>query len=163
MRHLFTSTLSFFLAISLAGCSGGEGGTASSPACNTLAQDGSPLTLALASNPPPEAAGGTIDDGTYALTTARLFYVPTNVDITRSIGITLEVKGDVIERVSEIDGKVTRHSFKYTKSGTTLTLTGTCGTTETETHGFTAKTGQLELITPESGTKYTMDLVFTKR
>jgi len=146
----------------MAGCSGGETST-SAKACHDLAHDGSSLTVALASNPPPDPAGGTLTDGTYVLTAARLFKVPNHVDIVRQLGGTLEVKGAVIQRAISTDGTLVRGSFTYTISGTTLTLVDTCGSSGSETYEFIATPTQIELLLAEPGTPYTLNQVFTKR
>jgi hypothetical protein len=162
MRYLVPSLLSVpFLLLTL-GCSGGGSNPTPASQCNDLVHNGSTLTLALASNPPPDPAGGTLHDGDYVLTAARLFRVPNDVDVERKLGISLKVKGDVIERVSHIDGQVERHSFTYTIDGTKLSLNDTCSSSGTQTHGFSATATELELIMDEPGTPYTMNQVFTK-
>jgi hypothetical protein len=150
------------LATALAGCSSEAPGGAAS-ACNDLVHDGSTLDVALASNPPPVPFGGVIVDGSYVLTSARLFNVPGAVVLERRIGASLEVRGNVIEHVSHVDGEVSRSTFQYTQAGTTLSLVDTCAASTASSYGFSATPAELELYSPEPGTAYTLEQIFTKR
>jgi len=156
-----TSLVCLFTFLALAACSA-ENDPASGP-CNDLAHDGSTQTVALASNSAPEALGGAISEGSYVLTSARLFNVPLNVDIARQLGASLEVRGDVIEQVSQVDGTLQRSTFKYTVANTMLSLVDTCAGGSAKTHGFIASSTQLELLTDEPGTTYTLHRIFRKR
>jgi hypothetical protein len=153
---------SIFTVLALAACSSDSEPGPAAP-CNDVVHDGSTLTVALASNSPPPPTGGTISEGNYVLTAARLFNVPGTVDITRQLGGSLEIRGDVIEAVTQVDGKLERSTFKYTVASTMLSMAKTCATSSTETHGFIATPTQLQLLTQEPGTPYTLNQVFTKR
>jgi len=151
---------SMFMSLALAACS-----AESAPAepCHDLAHDGSTQSVALASNSPPEATGGAISEGSYVLTAARLFDVPLNVDLTRRLGASLDVHGGVIKQVTQVDGMLERSTFKYTVSNTMLSLVDTCGGTGSKSHGFSATPTQLEILSEEPGTAYTLHRIFSKR
>jgi len=155
----FPSLLTF---LALAACSA-ESAPGSAGPCNDLAHDGSTHSVALASNSPPVPSGGAISEGSYVLTAARLFNVPLSVDITRRLGASLEVRGDVIEQVTQRDATLERSTFKYTVASNMLSLVDTCSGSSANNHGFIATATQLELLTPEPGTGYTLHRIFTKR
>ena len=153
---------SVLTVLALAACSSESAPGATGP-CNDLAHDGSTHSVALASNPAPAPVGGVISEGSYVLTAARLFNVPLDVDIARSLGASLEVRGDVIEQVAQVDGTLQRSTFKYTVANTMLTLVDTCAASSSKTHGFNASPTQLEFLTQDPGTAYTLHQIFTKR
>jgi len=157
--HFLPSILAVF---TLAACSSNSASDTGG-ACNELAHDGSTHSVALASNPAPAPVGGTISEGNYVLTTARLFNVPGSVDIKRQLGVSLAVRGDVIEQVTQLDGATERNSFKFTVASTMLSLVDTCAGSSAVTHGFSATPTQLETFTQEAGTTYTLHRIFTKR
>ena len=153
--------VSLFTFLALAACSA-ESASPTGP-CNDLNHDGSTQAVALASNAPPEALGGTISEGNYVLTTARLFNVPLNVDLSRNLGASLEVRGDVIEQVTQVDGKLERSTFKFSVANKKLSLVDTCAGSSAKTHEFSAMPTQLEILTEEPGTQYTLHQIFSKR
>lgn len=149
--------------LTLTACSS-ENAPGSSATCNELVHDGSMHGVALASNPPTPLFGGTISDGSYVLTAARLFNVPATMNPTRQLGSTLQIRGDVIEQVSHSDGKVERRTFKYTvASTTTLSMVDTCASSTAQTNSFEASPTRFEILSPDPGTQYTLSQVFTKR
>jgi len=89
--------------------------------------------------------------------------VPLNIDVARSLGASLEVRGDVIEQVTQVDGRIERSTFKYTVANTKLSLVDTCAGSSVKTHGFSAMPTQLEILTEEPGTQYTLHQIFSKR
>jgi hypothetical protein len=163
MKPLLAPVLpSILVFLALAACSGDDApGSASS--CNELVHDGTTHVVALASNPPTPLFGGVISDGNYVLTAARLFNVPADVNFTRQLGSSLQIRGDVIEQVSQVDGKLERHTFKYTVANTTLSMVDTCASSSAQMNGFEATSTRFEFLSPEPGTAYTLHQVFTKR
>lgn len=153
---------SFLVCFALAACSA-ESEPGSAAACNDLVHDGSTHSVALASNPATPLSGGVISDGNYMLTAARLFNVPSNVTVTRQLGSSLQIRGDVIEQVSHADGKIERRTFKYTVADTTLTMIDTCASSSAQSRGFEATSTRFELLSEEPDTGYTLHQVFSKR
>jgi len=153
---------SLLKVLTLAACSA-ESASGPSAACNDLVHDGSTHPVALASNPATPLLGGTISEGNYVLTSARLFNVPGNVNFMRQLGASLEVRGDIIEQVTQVDGTIARSTFKYTVGNTTLSLVDTCTASGAKDHGFSATTTRLEILSEEPGTGYTLHQIYTKR
>jgi len=164
MKPLLDRVLpSILVFLALTACSS-ENAPGSASTCNELVHDGTTHGVALASNPPTPLFGGVISDGNYVLTAARLFNVPANVNFTRQLGSSLQIRGDVIEQVSQVDGKLERRTFKYTVANTTtLSMVETCSSTTAQTHGFEAASTRFEFLSEEPGTGYTLQQVFTKR
>ena len=157
--HFLPSVLKI---LTLAACSSENAPSPAGP-CNDIVHDGSTHSVALASNPPTPPLGGAIAEGNYVLTAARLFNVPLNVDVKRQLGASLEVRGDVIEQVSLVDGTLERSTFKFTVANTMLSMVDTCAGSTAENYGFTATSTQLQFLSPDPGTSYTLNQVFTKR
>jgi|GEM_PF-2626447 len=153
---------SVLVFLALAACSA-ENAPGAASSCNDLVHDGTTHGVALASNPPTPLLGGAISDGNYVLTAARLFNVPANVNFTRQLGSSLEIRGDVIEQVSQVDGSFERRTFKYTVANTTLSMVDTCASSNAQTHGFEATSTRFEFLSAEPGTGYTLHQVFSKR
>ena len=162
MKPLVCPFPAIVTVLALAACSAESAPSPAGP-CNDLGHDGSTHSVALASNMPPVPTGGTISEGTYVLSAARLFNVPLGVDFARRLGASLEVRGDVIEQVSQMEGTLERNTFKYRVANTMLSLIDTCAGSSAKTHGFIATSTQLEFLTQEAGTPYTLHQVFTKR
>jgi len=163
MKPLLGSLLpSTLIVFGLVACSAESAPGPSGP-CNDLAHDGSSQSVALASNPPNVPLGGAITDGSYVLTAARLFNVPHDVNFSRQLGGSLQVRNGVIEEVRQVDGKLERSTYKYTVANTTLSLVNTCTSADAGTHGYSASATQFELFSPEPGTDYTLHRVFTRR
>jgi hypothetical protein len=148
--------------LALTACSA-ENAPGPASSCNDLVHDGTTHGVALASNPPTPLNGGVISDGNYVLTAARLFNVPANVNFTRQLGASLQIRGDVIQQVSQVDGQLERRTFKYTVANTTLSMVDTCTSSTARTHGFEASSTRFEFLSEEPGTGYTLHQVFTKR
>ncbi|HKO51911.1 MAG TPA: hypothetical protein VJV79_29585 [Polyangiaceae bacterium] len=153
---------SIIYALTLAGCSAESAPSQAGP-CNELVHDGSTHSVALASNPPSPPLGGTISEGNYVLTSARLFSVPRDVNITRRLGASLQIRGDVIAQVTELDGALERNTFKYTAANNMLSLVDSCAASSTKTHGYSATSAGLEIFVQEPGTGYTLQQIFSKR
>jgi len=164
MKRLLGPAVPFLLTfLALTACSS-ENAPGSTAACNELVHDGSMHGVALASNPPTPLFGGTITDGSYVLTAARLFNVPATMNPTRQLGSTLEIRGGVIEQVSHSDGKVERRKFNYTvASTTTLSMVDSCASSGAQTNSFEAAPTRFEFLSPDPGTEYTLHQIFTKR
>jgi len=148
------------LAPVLGGCSAEP---ADPPGCNDLVYDAPTFAVALASNPPPLPAGGAISEGSYELTSARLFEVPGDVAINRRVGSELDLRGDVMQHATSVNGTLTSGTSRFTASGTTLSVVESCPSTASKTYGFTATPTTLELHSPEANTPYTLQQIFTKR
>jgi hypothetical protein len=163
MKPLLAPVLTCILVfVALVACSA-ENAPGNASTCNELVHDGTMHGVALASNPPTPLFGGVISDGDYVLSAARLFDVPANVNFTRSLGSSLQIRGDVIEQVSQVDGKLQRRTFKYTVANRTLSMVDTCGSSDAQTHGFEATSTRFELLSAEPDTGYTLHQVFNKR
>lgn len=163
MKPLLAPVLrSLLVFVALAACSA-ENAPGAASSCNDLVHDGTTHGVALASNPPTPLNGGVISDGNYVLTAARLFNVPANVNFTRQLGASLQIRGDVIEQVSQVDGQLERRKFKYSVANTTLSMVDTCASSNAQTHGFEATSTRFEFLSEEPGTGYTLHQVFTKR
>lgn len=161
----FLAPTAFFLGKLLApflgGCSAERADPADPPDCNDLAYNAPSLAVALASNPPPLPAGGAISEGSYELSTARLFEVPGDVAINRQLGAELDLRGDSMQWATSVDGKLTRSTSQFTVAGTTLSVVDSCPSTASRMYGFTATPTTLELHSTEA--PYTLQQIFTKR
>ena len=85
---------------------------------------------------PPTPGGGTLSDGTYALTTLTFYgadaYCESNIEQYESLGLTIAetyvLSGSTVEVVSNEFGSVGRTSSTFTVSGTVLNVQQTCTT-----------------------------------
>jgi hypothetical protein len=113
----------------------GTGGTGT-PACNDLALLGQAVGQTQKSGAAPAPVGGTIIDGTYVLTEVDL-YPPAVVDPSYRDDFTMTLIGG---QEAQVDSHGLTYLLTYSTSGTTFSMTSTCGGTfgETSSHPYTA-------------------------
>jgi len=107
------------------------------PVCNTLPNTASPVPVEQVASDPPAPGGGTVVDGTYALTAAVIYTEqsgPTGASGTTQT--TLQIAGDTIQVVS--DGEPATRTGTFTTSGTGIQWVGTCPDMETQPGTYTA-------------------------
>lgn len=151
-RTIFAVAALALLALELSAC-GGSASTQSdtgdaASACNTLANDGAPVTLRVAVGQAPAPRGGSITDGTYVLTDAVRY---TGSSGTKGGGSTLRMTVRIIGSAAEIADGDQRASAKFSTSGTQLVATDTCPDNHTQTLGYTATNSALTVISHDSG------------
>jgi hypothetical protein len=104
--------------------------------CAPIANVGTTITKMTVATPPPTMTGGTIVDGTYALT-AITKYNGVAGSVTHKA--TLLLAGGKGQEVDSADGAADKHTyFTYTTSGSELTMTAACGGTGNLTLKYTA-------------------------
>ncbi|MBI2395824.1 MAG: hypothetical protein HYV09_40035 [Deltaproteobacteria bacterium] len=116
-------------------------------ACAPITNVGTVITKTTVSSAPPTMTGGTIVDGTYVLT-----------NITKYNGVvgsithkeTMLFSGGNGQNVDSADGGPDKHTyFKYTTSGSELTMTVACGGAGSLKIKYTATPTTFTLITPD--------------
>ena len=131
------------------------------PTCNTLADDGPPVTATAVSATAPAPAGGTIEDGTYELT-AMTLYGGTSADLPPgTVSVVVEVTGSVMQQVIKINGSAGRYTTNFTTSGTSISLVDSCPKWTSETHSFSATPTDHRMY--DTGTAGVLEQVYTKR
>lgn len=138
-----------------------EASTLDAGVCNDVPLDGIVVDRVGVVGDPPPMAGGTIADGSYALTDLSVYVGasgtggPTGTSVQQSI----RVAGGVIASVTRIQtagdggafGPETRVSRSYVVQGTSLVATTTCPAGGgTQQLNFTATNAQLVVVDPQS-------------
>ena len=138
------------------------------------------MTPTVTTDPAPAAAGGTIANGTYVLTSETLHgesHFPPGTFDAQKVTSTLEVTGAVLQDVSkDTMATVKRSTNTVAVTGTSLTLTQTCsfpakdgGASAAKATPFTANATTLSLfvalapvatLLPAGGT---FEIVYTKK
>lgn len=117
--------------------------SAADPACTSLADIGSTIELSVEPIVAPAAMGGSIVDGTYVLTSGKVFTGPGGESGTGDDrSMTLRVTGSVIEIARPEGG--TKGTF--TVAGTTLHMSETCPKSEVTDLGYTATPTSFEIF-----------------
>jgi hypothetical protein len=121
--------------------------------CNNLDLPASSVTIAQGAGAPPTPTGGTITDGTYLLT-ALTDYSTSGSEAGATAMAVYRFSGTSVDRVGRRpDGRVERGTGTYSLSGTSITLTLSCGASSTlGTQGYSATATTLTL-TDAPGTK----------
>jgi hypothetical protein len=139
------------------GVTSGTSGTASgstsgdtTTACTTISQVGAAVTPMVSTGAAPSPGGGTLVDGTYALTAFTLYGADTSCQTelqdVQTLGIgtvseTYVLSGSTVEVVSVEFGTANSTSSTFTVDGSELDVDTTCsaaGSTGTSAVGFTA-------------------------
>jgi len=137
------------------GGSSGPDGAADAPAeaatvCNMLTNSAAAITYSQVNQNPPTPQGGTIVDGTYAMTDASIYTGPNGPSGPSGMSqTTIQITGSTIQVVSS--GKPTTRTVTLTTSGTSLTATDTCPDTKVN-HGSYTATSTTLLIFLDGGT-----------
>jgi hypothetical protein len=145
------------------GAAGADGGTCT-PNTLTPTAPAVPETRVAEAFSMAAAAGGTIADGTYWLSTLSLYTGPGGA--TGSTGTnrsqTLRVAGNTIEIVIVSTGQSTPRHITFTRAtnGSTLTLTGVCPTGVMPVLAYTATATELTLYSPSNGSNLAEIQVF---
>ncbi len=139
--------------------------------CNELAQQGVPVVVTTTQSPAPAAAGGTIADGTYVLTTAKIWgsTEPEGSSPGAAAAQTWSFRGATLDMVQTTAKAktVSRSSGTIAPAGNTkLSLKQTCSYPASAagsalTTPFTATSTTLSLYTPNGLATY--ELTYTKQ
>jgi hypothetical protein len=127
--------------------------------CNDIEQKGNDVDLSGSRDTAPTPAGGTIEDGTYVLTSSTLHTKekPHGAKLVAMGKITMVVKGATTQMVrSTPNGRERRTTVSRESSGSEATLHTTCASpssTSSEpeskvTTGYTATSKSFQFITP---------------
>jgi len=138
--------------------------------CNDLEQQGADVNLRGSRAPAPTPAGGTIEDGTYVLTSSTL-HSKNNSDGAMLVAMgksTMLVSGSTSQMVrNTVNGRERRATVRRVSSGTVTTLHTTCAfpspsaSDPTSTAArYTATSSTLQFITP--GPAGTVVATYTK-
>jgi len=131
------------------------GSSADAPAeaatvCNMLANSASVITYSQVSQNPPTPQGGTMVDGTYAMTDASIYTGPNGPSGPSGMSqTTIQVTGSTIQIVS--NGQPPTRTVTLATSGTSFTATDTCPDAKV-THGSYTATPTSILIFLDGGT-----------
>jgi len=125
-------------------------------ACNDVEQHGQPIALTGSRLSAPPATGGTIEDGTYVLTSSTLFTRerPHGARLLDMGKTTMVITGFIAQLIrTDPDEHERRTTVKRTSNGTTTTLETICTSgnqkaTEATSTAYTAAPGQFQFITP---------------
>lgn len=137
------------------GGSPGEDATPDAPAeaatvCNMLANSAQAVTYSQLNQDPPTPQGGTMADGTYAMTAAAIYTGPGGTSGPSGTSqTTIQVAGTTIQIVS--DGQPPTRTVTLATSGTSFTATDTCPDAKV-THGSYSATPTTILIFLDGGT-----------
>lgn len=141
------------------GGSSGEDSAADAPAdapgeaataCNMLANSAQAITYSQVSQNPPTPQGGTMADGTYAMTAATIYTGPNGPSGPSGMSqTTIQVTGSTIQIVS--NGQPPTRTVTLATSGTSFTATDTCPDSKV-THGSYTATATSILIFLDGGT-----------
>ncbi len=129
----------------------GAGGAGGSPgACTSLTSAGSAVPEAMGSGSAGTPAGGAVANGTYVLT-GWTVYSPDTANTSQSRKLTLRITGTNFELQGiDANGATLNLAATATFSGTTSTITWTCGSTGTELQGYTVSNNQLLIFNPRN-------------
>jgi hypothetical protein len=137
--------------------------------CNSVEQRGKDVDLVGSSTAPPAPAGGTIEDGTYVLTSSVL-HTKDKTSGAKLVGmgkITMLVQGPTSQLVrTGADGQVRRTTVSRVNAGDVTTSRTTCASPssndgkEPVSTRYTATSGMFQFITP--GPAGTVVATYTK-
>jgi hypothetical protein len=106
------------------------------PACNTLANVAQTVTVQAVAQDPPQSQGGTVADGTYALTDVTLYTGPGGPSgASGHSQVTIQIAGTTIEVVNA--GNPPTQTVTLATSGTAFTATDTCPDTKVTQGSYT--------------------------
>jgi hypothetical protein len=142
-----------------------------SPPCNDVEQRGGDVELAGSREPAPQPTGGTIEDGTYVLTSSTLHTKerPHGAKLVAMGKITMVVNGSTSQLVrSTADGRERRSTVSRVSTGTVTTLETLCasptdpprGPDATSKTGYASTRSSFQFITP--GAAGTVVATYTK-
>jgi len=137
------------------GGSTGQDAAADAPAeaataCNMLTNSATPITYSQVNQDPPTPQGGTIVDGTYAMTDASIYTGPNGPSGPSGMSqTTIQISGNTIQVVSS--GQPPTRTVTLATSGTSLTATDTCPDAKVN-HGSYTATPTTLLIFLDGGT-----------
>jgi hypothetical protein len=125
--------------------------------CNDIEQKGTEVDLSGSRDPAPTPTGGTIEDGTYVLTSSTLHTKdkPHGAKLVDMGRITMVVKGATTQMVRNApNGRERRTTVDRESAGTEATLHTTCASPSSSepeskvTTGYTATSKSFQFITP---------------
>jgi hypothetical protein len=132
-------------------------------ACNDLVDDAPTVVAMTVAETAPSPAGGTIADGTYALTAMNAYSGAGGA--TGDLGImasaVMTISGMTMQQAGQINGQEKRYTSTFTTSGTTIMTMDTCPAPNTDMHSYTATPNALIVIDSESG--YTLAQTYSLR
>jgi hypothetical protein len=118
--------------------------------CNMLANSAAPITYSQVNQNPPTPQGGTMVDGTYAMTDASIYTGPNGPSGPSGMSqTTIQVTGSTIQIASS--GQPTTRTVTLSTIGTRFTATDTCPDTKVTQGSYTA-TATTILIFLDGGT-----------
>lgn len=116
-------------------------------ACNMLANSAQVITTRQVSQDPPMPQGGTMVDGTYAMTDVSIYTGPSGPSgPSGTTQTTIQVTGNTIQVVST--GQPTTRSVTLAISGTGFTATDTCPDSNVTQGSFTATPTTILIFLP---------------
>jgi hypothetical protein len=109
-----------------ASCGGGTGMGPDGGTCNDIVNDAPMVSPTVSKGALPVGTGGTIADGTYALTKYEI--EPTSlVPATLTISIVVVIHGSALQVAQELGGSPSRTNYTLATTGNQITLAPTCG------------------------------------
>lgn len=150
-----------------------DAGSDSGGTCNAVVQQGASFEILATQAAAPAPQGGTIADGTWLGTSAKIWgsSSPEGTKVGTGALSTWEVTGTTIQVISTgaSSGKVTRRTLTLSTVGTTFTLSEACanplsdgGLEPAQTGGYTATATTMSFFSQGSGSA-TLEFVFTKK
>jgi hypothetical protein len=101
------------------------------PVCNTIAQQGQSVPVFGGVRPFPTGTGGTVQNGTYVLTDARIHAVVQDGQPAFGQSLpatTIELNGNTGQAVTDTGTNEAHHTVDFTTNGINFTMTPTCTT-----------------------------------
>ncbi|HVT08446.1 MAG TPA: hypothetical protein VHO67_13385, partial [Polyangia bacterium] len=137
------------LTLQTGGGAGGAGG--GTGACTNITATGAAVFETMGTGSVGTPAGGSIANGTYVLT-GWTVYSPATANTSQSRKLTLRITGSALE-LSGIDanGASLNLSGSWSASGNMVTTTWGCGSTTSQTQGYTFANNTLQIFDPQSG------------
>ena len=117
------------------------GGDLAADVCAMIGNTAAFVQQAVVAQPMPSpTTGGTIAPGTYYLTDSKIYQGAPPGETPVQLKATQLISATAIQRAQDVAGgsNTVYSTSTYATSGTTLTLTATCGATGTSTIGFDA-------------------------
>jgi hypothetical protein len=114
--------------------------------CNAVANLAPVVTQTISGAAMPTPSGGVITPGTYYLTDSTVYAGGSTTPF--KLQLTWQLSSTTIARAQSLNtGLTKRDSFTYTATGTTLSMTGTCGGSGNGNFGYDASIGDAATTT----------------
>jgi hypothetical protein len=127
--------------------------------CNAIVGDAPSVTSTNSSAKVPAAAGGSMSDGTYVLSSMTIYTALPFPGITLSS--LMQISGGTIQQVTNMNGEEKRFTTSFATAGPSIAMTDTCPMRKSGTYAFTATPTEFRMYLTSPFGK--IEQTFTKR